>query len=243
MSLSHKNGIALTGLSAINGVTAISAYNGIAATIGGGPAPDPDILWWPLNDASGSTIAATVGPGSTGCTGTLNSNHLVMVSGNTAFQSDTAVSWSNNVVTVSFWAQRGGWSDSGSVVRSCFVASSPRWEINWENGFIRANLVGATGSRYDRSYQPFALNTWVNLAFVLDNSTELGSTKMYVNGSLYAWEESSSDKTGTADFATDQLSVKSIFSDATNFYLDDLRIYAGELSSGDIFSIYAAGRP
>lgn len=36
MSLSHKNGIALTGLSAINGVTSISAYNGIAATIGGG---------------------------------------------------------------------------------------------------------------------------------------------------------------------------------------------------------------
>lgn len=44
MSLSHKNGIALTGLSAINGVTSISAYNGIAATLGGGGGTTYDLV-------------------------------------------------------------------------------------------------------------------------------------------------------------------------------------------------------
>lgn len=36
MAISHKNGIALADLSAINGVSSISGSNGISATIGGG---------------------------------------------------------------------------------------------------------------------------------------------------------------------------------------------------------------
>jgi hypothetical protein len=35
MAISHKNGVALTGLSAVNGVTSISALNGVSATLGG----------------------------------------------------------------------------------------------------------------------------------------------------------------------------------------------------------------
>jgi len=243
MSLSHKNGIALNTLSALNGVTSISAYNGIAASIGGGPAPNPDILWWPLNDAAGTTIAATVGPGSTGSTGTLNGNYFATTSADAAFQSDSAVTWGTNVVTVSFWLQRAAWTDSGAILRSCFVNAVPRWEILFEAGWIRCGLTGATGGLWARSYQPFALNTWTLLTFVLDNSTELGNSALYVNGSLYAWEEGASDKTGTANFTADQLSVKSIFSATTQFYMDDLRIYSTALSGSDISNIFAAGRP
>lgn len=36
MAISHRNGIALTGLSAINGISSISALNGISASLGGG---------------------------------------------------------------------------------------------------------------------------------------------------------------------------------------------------------------
>jgi hypothetical protein len=38
MAISHKNGLALTGLSAVNGVTDLSALNGVSATLGGGSA-------------------------------------------------------------------------------------------------------------------------------------------------------------------------------------------------------------
>lgn len=57
MAISHKNGVALTGVSAINGVTSISAINGIAASLGagGGAEWDPSLYGTPqvwLNGAS-----------------------------------------------------------------------------------------------------------------------------------------------------------------------------------------------
>jgi hypothetical protein len=66
MSLSHRNGIALTGLSAINGRATISAINGLAATLGGGggggSAPDslPNLVAWFKPPIAGATNGVAV---------------------------------------------------------------------------------------------------------------------------------------------------------------------------------------
>ena len=205
--------------------------------------PTPDVLHWPLNDSAGATIVASVGPGTTANTGTLNGDYLAMASGNANYQSDSAVTWGASVVTVSFWINIPSWATSGAIIRSCYVATNPRFEIMFDGGWFRAGIWGTSGAQWARSYSPFATSTWTHIAVVLDNSITAGDSKLYINGSLYAWEESSTDKSTTGNFATDQLSIKSIFSDASVFSLDDLRVYGSELSAGQIAAIHTAGRP
>lgn len=63
MAISHKNGVALSGLSAVNGVTSISALNGQSATLGGGggsPAFVGEIATRVSSTASASTTVMTV---------------------------------------------------------------------------------------------------------------------------------------------------------------------------------------
>lgn len=70
MAISHKNGIALTGVSAINGVTSISAINGISASLGASSAwYDSTTLGATSEDGAlsdGFTVGTIVTPGQSG---------------------------------------------------------------------------------------------------------------------------------------------------------------------------------
>lgn len=210
---------------------------------GGGGIPSPDLVHWPLNDASGSTIAAAVGSGSTTSTGTLNSDYLSMASGNAAFTSTSSTAWASNTVSASFWFRKDGWSTSGTVFWSSYLGTGTRFQVAQEGGWTALFIQDATGTLKQWVYQPFALNTWVHVVAIWDNSTSAGSTALYINGSAVSLTTDATTKTGTGNFTTDQLSIKSIYGDSNVFDLDDLRIYGRALTGGEITAIHAAGRP
>jgi hypothetical protein len=205
--------------------------------------PTPDLLHWPLNGPPGATITASVGPGSTTNTGTLNNDFLAMAVGNGTFQSSANVTYSTNIVTLALWLRVPNLTNYAPILRSQYINDVPRWELSLDGGWLRCAVVGATGYRGESIYAPIGTATWGHIAVVFSNSTAAGDVKLYINGALASPDITSDDKTGTANFAAGLISVKSIFADNAAFDLDDVRLYAGELTSGQISAIHAAGRP
>jgi hypothetical protein len=206
--------------------------------------PTPDLLHWPLNGPPGTTITASVGPGSTTNTGTLNNDFLSMAAGNLSFQSSSNVTYSTNIVTLALWIKFPN-NAAGPILRSQHINDIPSWEIGRNGATFAALIRGATGSRNEEIIEPFgaAPTPWGHLAVVFDNSTATGDVKIYINGTVAATSIAANDKTGTANFAAGLVSVKSIFSEGQVVDLDDVRLYAGELTAGQISAIHAAGRP
>jgi hypothetical protein len=205
--------------------------------------PTPDLLHWPLNGPPGTTITASVGPGSTTNTGTLNNDFLAMAVGNGTFQSSANVTYSTNIVTLALWLRVPNLTNYAPILRSQYINDLPRWELALDGGWLRGSVIGATGFRTESIYAPIGTATWGHVAVVFNNSTAAGDVKLYINGALAAPDITNDDKTGTANFAAGLISVKSIFADNVAFDLDDVRLYAGELTSGQISAIHAAGRP
>lgn len=205
--------------------------------------PTPDLLHWPLNGPPGTTITASVGPGSTTNTGTLNNDFLAMAVGNGTFQSSANVTYSTNIVTLALWLRVPNLTNYAPILRSQYINDVPRWELALDGGWLRCAVVGATGYRGESIYAPIGTATWGHIAVVFSNSTAAGDVKLYINGALASPDITSDDKTGTANFAAGLISVKSIFADNAAFDLDDVRLYAGELTAGQISAIHAAGRP
>jgi hypothetical protein len=211
----------------------------------GGGTPTPDLVHWPLNDAAGTTIVAAVGSGTTGSTGTLNGDYLAMAAGNGYFTSTSTITWGSATVTVAFWVRKSDFSaDYGEILKSTDVGGTPRFHVYFGFNLIGAVVYGDTGERREYVAAPFAANTWTHVAFVLSNADATGDVKVYIDGSEVGSPTlETNTKTGTGSFTTDKLSIKNIFSDGAQFDLDDLRIYAGELSGAQIGAIYTGGRP
>jgi hypothetical protein len=90
MAISHKNGVALTGLSAVNGVTSISALNGVSATLGSAaPAYVAEVGTRFSATSSSSTSVLTV-------SATVPVGRRVVVVVNTASGSQTADSMTDS---------------------------------------------------------------------------------------------------------------------------------------------------
>lgn len=240
--VSARNGVTISTSSTINGRSSLSHVNGQTLATGGG-APTPDLLHWPLDDASGSTIAADVGPGSTTSTGTLNSDYLSMATGNANFDSSSSVTWGTNIISISFWLRVPDWSNAGSILQTRASTLNYRCDVQKDGGWFTLRAWGDTGGKFERIYQPVATNTWANFVAIFDCSTGSGVLKLYMNGSAQTLSNNSDSRTGTANFTTDVLSIKNGASPDATFDLDDLRIYTGELNTTQISAIYAAGRP
>lgn len=219
-----------------------SAVASFAYTVTAG-VPTPSLLHWPLNDTAGTTITASVGPGSTTNTGTLNSDFLSMATGNGAFGSSSDITWGTNLVSVSFWHRRASYTGTAPIFRSGYINPAPRFQFDQNGSLTRVYVIGATGEVVNEYDFLFTLNTWQHVVAVYDNTTGTGAIKLYLDGSLATPTSTGSTKTGTANFATDTFYIKSIFSDLQSFDLDDLRIYSGELSGSEVTAIYSAGRP
>jgi hypothetical protein len=223
-------------------ITGITVTNGSLAA-GGGGLPTPDILHWPLDDGSGATIVADVGPGSTTSTGTLNTDYLSMATDDYNFAASSNVTYGTNIVSVSFWIRLPAWT-SGTWFRSSSDASTPNFSIYQFGGTSQVYVSGGGGYRQENfSSSIGALSTWYHVVLVFDNSSASGNVKMFVNNSEQTPSLENDTKTGTSNFATSPFEIKAPSSPDAVFDLDDLRIYAGELTGTQIGDIYTAGRP
>lgn len=209
----------------------------------------PEILWWKLNEGSGTAIAgaasaggdagttdAAWGTGKSGAGSALDFNGTTHDSA-----SNASIVFGASVLTVCFWV----WLDTTSGAR-CLVESSINFNSNArafliyiDTGELFAAIHGATLYRAHKITAP-STGAWHHIAVVLDNSTVTGNVKIYLNGSLQSSTVTTNSKTGSGNFASYKVyagarASASLFLDGR---MDDLRIYNREVSAGDITSIY-----
>jgi len=231
-----------------------SAVTDEAYTIPAG-APIPDLLHWELNEGTGSTISAAVGPGATFTLGTDGEWTTSTQSGTGAaidvlytttssvVESTSNITYATNQVTVSGWFNVPVISSLNGPILVGSNGSVNTWKIRHINGNLAAQLYGTTGSRYvTATTADPAINTWHHFAVTFDNSTEAGDVKMYINGvELTSPTLTTNTKTGTGNFAAGKFYVKDPFTQSWVGKLDDLRVYSGILTPSEIAALHAGG--
>jgi predicted secreted protein len=211
--------------------------------------PTADILWWQMDEGSGSTFTATVGPNGstsggngyvTGANGAATS--AFNFGGDTTSFSDSSVTYGNNVITVTFWAYSTAWSTGTPTILSSKsdTTTANTWRIENDEGILYYIMQGTTVPNIKRvSLAAPSNNAWHHFAVVLDASTSSGSITLYVDGALASPSSVDDSKDGASSFAANVLRVGNL--NGASFwggYMDDVRIYASALNAGQILKIY-----
>lgn len=213
-----------------------------------GGSPVPDILWWKLNEGSGTTMADSSGSVNNG---TNNATWITGVSGsdsaldfdgmNDSGTATNSLSYGTNIITVAFWMYVNATNIVQVIFESGIVVNGgvDRWLIYGNStGPVQAWLQGTTGNR-EETYTPIGLSVWNHWLFVFDNSTASGDIRIFKNGSEVSTTLATNTKTGTNNFATQPLfmAARASLSTFYNGRLDDVRIYTGDRSSS-VLAIY-----
>jgi hypothetical protein len=214
----------------------------------GSSLPQPDnalILWWKLNEGSGTSIADSSGNGynatlteGTWITGKSGSGGAIEFDGVNDYAATTgSVTYGANVITVCAWV----WEVSAPADE--FVYSSPGATFPFFGRF--ASGVIQKGDLYsDNTYATGRIETsgtgatgaWFHWAIVYDNTTSNGDIKIYHDGTLVGTSVTLNTKSGTGNFAASTFYVGQFGTGAffANFKIDDLRIYSGELDATEV---------
>jgi len=218
----------------------------VAAAGGGGSTPE--ILWWKLNEGSGTALTGDASAG--GDDGSTDAARVTGKSGSgsaLAFipaKSDDAVTSSSIVFGTStitvmgwfYWDDLTGtkvmWEASADAGSTAYAFSCVLY-----NGAVEFLMNGSAATKYRvETIAPPATGSWQHLAVVYDGSTANGDIKVYLDGVLQSTTLLLNLKDSVANFSTQTLFVASrntasLFMDGR---IDDLRIYSGELTSTQI---------
>lgn len=224
------------------------------ATKKGAPAgsPSPDVLWWRLNDGSGTTIAGTSSAGGdsgttdaawvTGKSGAGYALDFIPANADNAV-SDIPIVFGANVITVCAWVY------PDVITGGPFVLweSGTKWDsgnnqflVYIQNSVLQIAFGGVVGTVLNKSRTAPPAGVWVHVMIVFDGSTALGSVKVYFDGVLQGLTTGTNNRNTTANIGTATLNVGS--RNAASLYfdgrIDDLRIYASD-KSADVSAISA----
>lgn len=217
------------------------------------PAPTADLLWWKLNDGSGTTFTATVGPN--GSAAALNGwttgantvpTSAAKSSGDDAWTSGSALTYGTEV-SVSMWVKDAGWN-TGSytpvVIQSDTTYNDINsWYIYSDEGPMYAVITGTTGQKRV-GLGTLSNSAWHHVVVTMDADANggAGDVVAYVDGANVT-SLIDDTKTGTSVFGSDVLSLAKVTTGIGNFYsgeVDDLRIYSSILTSGQVSALYAS---
>lgn len=212
--------------------------------------PTADILWWKMNEGSGSTFTADVGVNGTtsGGSGYVTgadavATHAFNFGGDTTANSVSSVTYGANVITVTFWAYSTAWGTGTPTLlnSSGGTSTANTWLIDNDEGTIRCIFRGTTTSllRYESFAAP-SNSAWHHFAVVFDGSTATGEITCYVDGAAQSTSVVQSDRDGTSNFGAQTLYIGN--ASGASFwggYIDDVRIYAYALSAGQAAAVYA----
>ena len=204
--------------------------------------PTPELLWWKMNDGSGTTITGTVGgDGTTDADWAIGSGWTYLdFNGST----DDATKNSNlnpavNVVSVSFWL------NPDSIALNGLFDLGSEAAVNSFHILFNTSLGGSVYGDSGRRQEPFdppSTATWTHVVMILDGSTANGDVRCFYDKVEQTPNGSPIDtKTGTSNFASASFQVAD-YAGLGFFYgglMDDVRIYNRALSQGEIDQIYA----
>lgn len=218
--------------------------------------PTADILWWKMNEGSGSAFTADVGQngyvaGGSWTTGAdAVANHAYNSDGDSTCYTGTSglpvnVAYGNNVITVCFWAYNTAWGTGNTVLlnSSSGTSTANTWWIYNDEGSLTFMMQGTTVGSYKQSTVAAPSNSaWHHLAVVFNASTSSGTTTVYIDGVAQSLSTVTDTKDGTSNFADQPLYALSRDGGAGTYWtglMDDVRIYAYALSAGQVGAVYA----
>lgn len=208
--------------------------------------PIPELLWWKLNEGSGTAMAdSSIG----GANGTNDAAWVIGQSGSgssldfdgTADDSSTsaAVTYGTNIVTVTFWL----FADSTNTTQMIFEVGDPdfsAFDHTFASYLSTSGIVGSVrGTGVPTNYRVEAygivgLSAWNHWVIVCDNSSTAGNVRIFKNAAEVTTTLASNTKAGSGNFiATQRLYVGARASTSLflNGRLDDFRVYTGDKSS------------
>lgn len=206
----------------------------------------PQILWWKLNEGSGTSITGDSSSGGddgptdaawvTGKSGSGGALDFIPANSDDALTS-ASITYGVNVITVMGWF----YFDDNTGTKFLYESSADNDSTahTFVLAFVGGNLVGqihgtSPSSTYRKeSITAPATGAWTHIAVVFDNSTVAGDVKIYVDGSNQSTTVNTDTKDAAANFSAQVLYVGSRAAGSL-FYdgrLDDFRIYNSELNS------------
>lgn len=204
-------------------------------------APRPDILWWRLNEGTGTTISGDgINGGDDGTTdaawvtGKSGSGSALDFSSQDA-ATDSSITYGASIITACGWV----YLDSTSGLQILWESSA---DFNGSDAtfiaFVNSGTVvcsihsSASEYRIHTSTAP-ATGGWVHLAAVYDNSTTTGNVDIFYDAVDQAAPATTSNKGAAATFSAEKLyaGARASASLRYNGRLDDLRIYTGDQSA------------
>ena len=222
---------------------------GSPPSAGGSAAPTPELLWWPLNAGSGTTIVGDAsGGGDDGShvadhiTGASGSGSALDFNGTSDWAScSTAIAPGSAVVTVCLWVYADAIVADSDLVESSNTSdgSAHTFRVYIEGSLIKVLGRGTTG--YRQETVAVTTGSWIHIAAIIDNSTATGEVQIYKDGVSQTTTLGLNNKTGTSNFSSQRIFVGARSSSSKWFdgRIDDVRIYNRELTSTEISNIYA----
>ena len=214
---------------------------GVRNVAAGATSPTPEILWWKLNEGSGTSIT---GDGSNGGDdGTTDASWLTGKSGSLyctdyngtddGTQSNAAITYGVATITVCAWVYLDATTDGMIWESSELYTSNPNsFDFLIFGGQLYAAIQGTSGLRLEHIAVP-STGSWKHLAVVYFNTTNNGDVKFYVDGAEQVSTTDTNTKADNANFATEIFNCGSRNQTGLfmNGRIDDLRIYSGDQSA------------
>ncbi len=208
-----------------------------------------ELLWYKFNAGSGTVLAAEAGPAGTttadritGASGSGSASNFVVSNFDFAV-TDSAITFGTDVITVCCWLYCNDVAITQIVLETSADAGGGgnNWHVLITGTKLFCQLFTGDAINYRSESISPSTGAWHHYAFVIDNSTNAGSIKIYVDGTEASTTIETNTKASSGNFSTEILNIAArsggpLFFDGR---MDDLRIYAGELSGAAISAIYA----
>lgn len=209
----------------------------------------PTLFGLEFIEGSGTTFATSVGPSATATatvfwlTGASGSGFAMRTGSDEHLNTDSAVTFGANVITVCAWVNCINWSASPGVIVQTTgylgTANGFRLYMTGDGNTLTAGMTGDTASNESQWSigDQLLANTWQHIAFVFDGSVGGGGAlTFYYNGVATVIGQGASARDGTSNFADAVLYIGS--NEGLDISIDDLRIYSGALNAGQINQVY-----
>jgi hypothetical protein len=215
----------------------------------------PEILWWKINEGSGTILQDSTDNRYSGYLDATWSDGVIAANKSLAFNSTSndagsngAITFGANILTVCCWFKKVSGPSSDRII----FESSADFNNNdqsfttyydYTNNRIYCGIRGTVGAYYVDYCSAPPSDTWAHLAVVFDRSYDQPSTifygrlKIYVNGVLQSVTNTYNNMVNTATTFTANRVFLGSRGGGTPFfggYIDDFRIYNRELTIGEI---------
>lgn len=201
----------------------------------------PDLLWWKLNEGSGTALTGSATGGGDGgttdadwVTGKSGSGYALAFNGSSDdATTSAALAFNTNIITLSYWLWSSNTSNTRPLCTGGAGGGSNTFFVVSNGGQHGYYDYGTTGYRRE-DYTIPTTNEWHHHLVVIDQTagSGAGDVTVYIDGATTSTTVWSNTKTGTANFATTNLWIGSLA--GATFWsgrFDDVRIYSGNQSA------------